>query len=166
MGRVIADILRTASIDEVIAVGDSQVTADSLGLSFVADSYPGEGPLGGLISAMREVSTGILCVLPCDVPRVKASRIEQLVDAVMESGHIDLAVLTATREHWLCSSWRVDTCLPVLEQCFANGERAIHRAVGSLGIQRVTVTDAEMINVNTMQQVREIELGDISEFGD
>lgn len=166
MGRVIADILRTADINQVFAVGDSQATADSLGLSFVADSFPGEGPLGGLLSAMHEVSTGILCVLPCDVPKVKASRVRQLVDAVTDSQETDVAVLITSREHWLCSAWQVKTCLPVLEQFFASGERAIHRAVGSLAIRRVIASDAEMINVNTLQQALEIERRDTPEVGD
>lgn len=164
MARVVADIMSTANIDDVFVVGDSQVTADALGLSFVADSYPGEGPLGGLISAMRNVSNGILCVLPCDVPRIHAGRIEQLVKVIADSNEVDVAILMTTREHWLCSSWRVSTCLPVIEECFAAGERAIHCAVGTLVVQRVMAFEAEMINVNTLQQA--LQIGRIAESGD
>jgi molybdopterin-guanine dinucleotide biosynthesis protein A len=156
MARVIADIMRAANIDEVLAVGDSQVTADAIELPFVSDLYPGEGPLGGLISAMRQASTEILCVMPCDVPRMNASRIRQLVDSVVDCGEIDAAVVMTTREHWLCSCWRIPKCLPVFEKCFTGGERAIHRAIGSFAIQRVMATDAEMMNVNTIQEAAEI----------
>lgn len=156
MARVVADIMREADIEDLCVVGDSQVTADALGLVFVGDSFPGEGPLGGLISAMRGVSADVLCVLPCDVPCVPAGRIRQLVDAVVGFGEIDVAILTTSREHWLCSAWRVSTCLPVLTQYFADGERALHRAVGTLAIERVSATDIEMINVNTLQEALEL----------
>lgn len=156
MARVVAEIMRLANIEEVFVVGDSQITADAIGLTFVADSYPGQGPLGGLITALRAVSTGILCVLPCDVPRISANRIAVLIKVLIDIDETDLAILMTDREHWLCSSWRVSTCLPVLEKCFAEGERAIHRAVGSLSIERVPATKAEMLNVNTLQQAREI----------
>lgn len=156
MARVVADIMFTAHIKDVFVVGDSQVVADALGLSLIADLYPGQGPLGGLVSVMREVSTEILCVLPCDVPGIHTDRIELLVDAISHSDEVDMAVLMTTREHWLCSSWRVSTCLPVLEECFNAGERAIHRAAGALAVQRVVATEEEMININTLQQALEI----------
>lgn len=156
MARVVAEIMRLANVEEVFAVGDSQITADAIGLTFVADSYPGQGPLGGLITALHAASTGILCVLPCDVPRISADRIMELIKVLIDIDETDVAVLTTDREHWLCSSWRVGTCLPVLKECFAKGERAIHRAVGSLSIERVPATKAEMLNVNTMQQACEI----------
>jgi molybdopterin-guanine dinucleotide biosynthesis protein A len=164
MGRMIANNMYAANIEKVIVVGGSQDTADALNCSFVADSFPGEGPLGGLVTAIRSVSTEILCVLPCDVPRVTPYRIQQLVTAVAGFRLNDASVLTASREHWLCSSWRVSSCLPVLEKCFADGERAIHRAVNSLTIRRVLVTDEEMININTLQDAHSI--GPITEIGD
>ena len=164
MGRIIADTMIAAEIDKVIVVGGSQDIADALDCSFVADSFPGEGPLGGLVTAMRSISTEILCVLPCDVPRVTPNRIQQLVTAVAGFRLSDASVLTASREHWLCSSWRVSRCLPVLERSFTGGERAIHRAVNSLTIRRVLVTDEEMININTLQDAHSI--GPKAEIGD
>lgn len=164
MGRVVAEIMFTANIDEVLAVGGSQDIADALGLAFLEDSFPGEGPLGGLITAMRAVSTEILCVLPCDVPQVTSDQVQQLVETVADLRVNDASVLMTTREHWLCSSWRVRSCLSVLEKCFADGERAIHRAASSLTIQRVMATDAEIINVNTLQEARDI--GRIAEMDD
>lgn len=166
MARVIADVMYSARITKVFVVGNSQSTADVLGLAFVADSYPGEGPLGGLITALRATESEILCVLPCDVPGVKPDRVQELVEAVVGTEGFDGAILVTTREHWLCSSWRVSTCLPEFERRFAAGLRAIHLAVGALAIRRVAATESEMINVNTLQQGVEIESGGGTEFGE
>lgn len=164
MGRVIADNLRSAEIDRVLAVGGSQDIADALGVSFLADLHPDEGPLGGLISAMVAVSTEMICVLPCDVPHVGPMRLQQLVNAVAESAIIDVAVLTTSREHWLCSVWRVNSCRGLLERQFDQGERAIHRVANLLSIQRVKATEAEMNNINTLDEARD--LGLITKNGD
>lgn len=152
MARVMADMMRVAGIAEIYAVGDSRETAEFLGLSYIADSYPGEGPLGALITAMEAISLKFVCVLPCDVPRIQSSRIVQLTDELLNSDEIDVAVLTTSREHWLCSSWRVKRCLPVLAKSFGNGERAIHRATNSLEIRRVKVREEEMVNINTLPE--------------
>jgi len=164
MGRMIADTMQLAGLNEVIMVGGSPDIANSLGCSFVADLHPDEGPLGGLITAMRAVTVEILCVLPCDVPFVTSTRIQQLVAALADFRINDASVLTSNREHWLCSSWRVSRCLPTLEKRFVGGERAIHRAVNSLVIQRVTATEAELININTLQEANSI--GSVAETGD
>lgn len=164
MGQMIADTMRSSGIEEVLVVGGSQTTAYALGCSFVADLHPGEGPLGGLITAMRAVTAEILCVLPCDVPLVKSARIQQLVAALADFRINDASVLKSNREHWLCSSWRVSRCLPTLEKRFLDGERAIHRAANSLVIQQVSATDAELININTLQDARGI--GPVAEIGD
>lgn len=142
MGRVIADAMHATGMEEVLVVGGSPDIAESLGCSFVADLYPGEGPLGGLITAMRAVSSEILCVLPCDVPLVTSDRIQQLVSAVEDLTFNDASVLTSLREHWLCSSWRVSRCLPMLEKSFIDGER--DRSVGQL---RPRICDAEFLMI-------------------
>ena len=156
MARVMADVMQVAGIVDIYAVGDSPETAEILGLSHIADSRPGEGPLGAVITAMEVISTKFVCVLPCDVPRIHSSRIVQLIDVLVNSDEIDMAVLTTSREHWLCSAWRVSRCLPALTESFVNGERAIHRATTSLEIRRVKVGEEEMVNVNTLSKARHV----------
>lgn len=156
MARVVADIMVEAGIDDIIVVGDSPVTADAIGLRFLNDEYPGEGPLGGLISAMRGIDADVFCVLACDVPCVPVSRIRQLLTAVVDFPHNDVAVLMTLREHWLCSAWRVKTCLPILIQSVDDGERAIHRALGKLVVIRIAATERELKNVNTLQDGLEL----------
>lgn len=164
MARTIVDKMYEAGIHDVVLVGGSPEVAATLNLPFLADEYPNEGPLGGLITAMRATSSEILCVLPCDVPRITSLRVKQLVTAVTGTDLHDAAVLASTQEHWLCSAWRVRTCLPVLELRFGEGERAIHRVVNDFAVQRVFATDNEMLNFNTLQQA--LDFGPIAESGD
>lgn len=152
MARVIADKLYAAEIPLVFVVGGSPESAALLGLPVFGDEYPGEGPLGGLITAMRRVSTEYLFVLPCDVPRLPSSRINELIATVTATEKKDAGVLTTTQDHWLCSLWRVRTCLPRFELSFAGGERAVHRAASSLVIARVIAGEEELINLNTLEQ--------------
>lgn len=164
MARVIADKMYAAEITQVVVVGDTPSIANSLDLDFIADSYPGQGPLGGLITVMQTVAADVLCVLPCDVPQISSDSIRQLVNAVLDCNNIDMAILATADDHWLCSSLRVSTCLPILIKRFAAGERAIHRAVSTFEIKRIFVTEWEATNVNTLDEApgpsRTTEFGD------
>ncbi|MFA5775559.1 MAG: molybdenum cofactor guanylyltransferase [Ilumatobacteraceae bacterium] len=157
MGRLVADNMRASGIEHILCVGGSQEIAVRLGLQFLADSFPGEGPLGGLVTAMRDVSSDVMTVVPCDVPRLGPERIRQLVEAVSEQATSDVSVLTTSQDHWLCSAWRIKNCRDVVEQQFESGERAIHRVANLLTVQRVSATEAEMTNVNTLDEARDLE---------
>lgn len=164
MGRMIADNIRSSGIEHILCVGGSPEIADALKLDYLADSFPGEGPLGGLLTAMRNVSSDIMTVVPCDVPLLGPNRLQQLITAISEPETHDVSVLTTSRDHWLCSAWRINNCRDVVEQQFDLGERAIHRVANLFTFQRVTATEAEMTNVNTLDDARELER--MISFGD
>ena len=44
--------LRAAGADPVAVVGGDGPRLQGLGLSYISDRYPGEGPLGGIITAL------------------------------------------------------------------------------------------------------------------
>lgn len=157
MGRLVADNMRTSGIEHILCVGGSPEIADALELDYLADSFPGEGPLGGLVTAMRDVSSDVMTVVPCDVPRLGPQRIKELVTELSEQTTNDVSVLTTSQDHWLCSAWRIKKCRDVVEQQFESGERAIHRVANLLTVQRVSATESEMTNVNTLDEARELE---------
>ena len=70
-GRTLLDravgALTAAAIDPVIVVGGDQAAIEAAGHRFVPDEYPGEGPLGGIISALGAVDTDLVVVLACDL---------------------------------------------------------------------------------------------------
>ena len=49
------DALTRAGADPVIVVGGNRAAIEALGLRYVDDQWPGEGPLGGIITALRSM---------------------------------------------------------------------------------------------------------------
>lgn len=79
MGRRVADALRDAGADPVVAVGGT--AGPALGLPVIADRSPGEGPLGGLATVLGWAATGLVLVTPCDLPLLRGEHLSPLVTA-------------------------------------------------------------------------------------
>ena len=62
-------------------------------------------------------------------------------------GH-DVAVAGGEQAEPLCGVWRVATCEPVLTSAFAQGERAVHRAMAAFDRVVVPVPTQHLRNVN------------------
>jgi molybdopterin-guanine dinucleotide biosynthesis protein A len=147
-----------AGCDQVVVVGGDRVALMALGLEVVEDLRPGEGPLGGLVTAVTVVGdqhsgahgsrhADIVLGVGCDLPLVEAVTLSRLVDVLDEDG-LDVAVARTDRDEPLCAAWRVSTCAPVLRSCLEDGERAVHRALRRLQVGRLPVDVRELHNVN------------------
>lgn len=75
--RVVA-ALREAGADPVLAIGGT--AGPELGIPTVADRDPGAGPLAGLATALRWARTGLVVVVPCDLPLLAAAHIRPLIE--------------------------------------------------------------------------------------
>jgi molybdopterin-guanine dinucleotide biosynthesis protein A len=140
LARVAADALHDAGAAEVFAVGGDARALEGLGLTTVADRWPGEGPLGGLVTAIAAASNDLVVVLSCDLPSVGAEAVAEVLDAL---GDADAALPTVDgRAQLLLGAWRRARCLPVLHAAFDHGERAIWRAVSALAVTEVTLSVA------------------------
>lgn len=119
--------------DDVIAVGGDEEALRALGLRFVPDAYPGAGPLGGIITALRAGGDlDLVVTAPCDMPWITAEHVRSF--AVHDA---DVAV--AAGQH-LFAAWR-PSALPLLEAAFDAGERSPKRALQSLRVEVVTFPD-------------------------
>jgi molybdenum cofactor guanylyltransferase len=94
----------------------------------VADLYPGEGPLGGIITALHWAGDEAVVVAPCDMPWIEAAHVRALLDALADG--VDVAI--AGDQH-LFAAWR-PSALAVLEAAFAEGERSPKRALTRLQV--------------------------------
>jgi molybdopterin-guanine dinucleotide biosynthesis protein A len=136
----VSDALWRADAAEVFCVGGSAALT-SLGLRVVPDERPGEGPLGGLVTALSTAAHDLVVVLACDLLDPSVAAIERLVDwAEMREDAADATVpVVEHRAQWLHGAWRRDACLAPLRAVFDDGERSIHGAADGLDVHLVEV---------------------------
>lgn len=110
LARRVADALAGGGCDEVVAVGGDAVALAELGLTPVADRWAGEGPLGGLATALSEAAgrgAGVLVMAPCDLLDPSAEVVAALLGALEASEGADVAAGEVDgRAEWILSAWR------------------------------------------------------------
>jgi molybdopterin-guanine dinucleotide biosynthesis protein A len=144
----VASALIDAGAEPVVAVGGNADALATLGLAGVADEHPGEGPLGGLVSALRASPEPVVFVAACDLTSPSASAIATTVGALAaaladpgEPRDPSVAVpVVDGRRQWMHAAWRTAAEAP-LRAAFAAGERAVHAAVS---VGRLRVIDIEL----------------------
>lgn len=121
-----------AGATEVLAVGGDERGLRALGLRFVADLYPGDGPLGGIISALRAATTPVVVVTATDMPFLNGKDVTPLLDALSVEDE-SLVAVSAAEGHTqpMHAAWRV-SALPLIERAFAEGQRSPRRLLPSL----------------------------------
>ena len=150
MARRVADVLAAAGCSPVVAVGGDTSQLAVLGIEHVDDDFPGEGPLGGILTSLRRSAPAV--VVACDVPFVEPNTIERLIAAL--AGH-HAAIAFSGRAEPLCAVWS-PTAESILRSRFSGGERAMHRAVDGLDVAWVSVDVDELRNVNTTDDLHNI----------
>ena len=121
-GRTLLDravgALTAAAIDPVIVVGGDQAAIEAAGHRFVPDEYPGEGPLGGIISALGAVDTDLVVVLACDLLAASPDAVTRLTDFVatpVQAARICLpSLFVHVRNSFSCGS-RSDAYVPAAQ---------------------------------------------------
>jgi molybdopterin-guanine dinucleotide biosynthesis protein A len=127
----VARALQAAGVERVVAVGGDEAGLRALGLEVVADQHPGEGPLGGILTALATTDTEVVVVLACDLPDPDPAAIRQVIDAL---GDADVAAPPGELLH-AAYHRRTEAQLAA---AFAAGERAPRRAVEGLHVVDVT----------------------------
>ena len=148
-GFRIARSMRQSGIEKILLVGGSEVDAVRWNLTFVADEFFGAGPLAALLAAMHNSNAPILLTMPCDVPWIDGESCKQL-SAIDEK--FDAQVAITDSPQWLSGAWR-RSAIEHLEQQFASGERAIHRAVIGLKVNYLPLPHSALQNVNTVEDL-------------
>jgi molybdopterin-guanine dinucleotide biosynthesis protein A len=128
----VADALTRAGASEVFCVGGDTDGLQAHGLPVVPDGRPGEGPLGGLVTALSAARHDLVVVLACDLVQPSDAAIGRLV---VSAGSAAATVpVVAERPQWLHAVWKRDACLNVLRAAFDRGERSVHRAAALLDV--------------------------------
>ena len=128
--------LRAAGAASVQVIGDGP-RLGLLGLDARADDHPGEGPLGGIVTALRLAECDPVVVLACDMPDIDASVVAAVVTALAADPEADVAVpVVDGRRQILTAAYRRRT-LDQLRDAFDAGERAPRRVVERLRVVEV-----------------------------
>ncbi len=150
----VAGALQEAGAGEVFAVGGDLRALADLGLEAIPDDQPGEGPLGGVLTALRHASEPVVVVLACDLAGAQPRAVRQTVAALAADPHLACAVpVVDARLQPLHGAWR-RSARPELQAMFDRGERAMHRVIAGLATAEVNGIDpAALVDVDTAADI-------------
>jgi molybdenum cofactor guanylyltransferase len=133
-------------------VGDP-VRYAGLGYPVIPDLYPGEGPLGGILTALRNTSADWNLITACDMPQLDADLLRALLKTATESGADSLLPVGPDgRPEPLCALYH-RRCLEPLETAFAAGVRKVTGALESVRAVRLPMAEVSLFqNVNTPEE--------------
>ncbi len=152
-------MLRGAGARRVVAIGGNIEAITRLGIEAVADHFPGEGPLGGLLTAADELRVGNpwrVGVIACDLPMLRAATLRRLAEALpggsggsgspsmmstAQGPVVAVPVIDGIRQvHVLVMTARA---LAEVGAALFDGERSLQRALGRVDVVDVAGEDPD-----------------------
>lgn len=145
MVRRVAAAAQTAGAATVITVGGDadglRAAVSGFDVQVVPDRHPGEGPLGGVLTALAELDEAIVLVLSCDLVVPAPAAMGATVAALAEPGDVAVPEVGG-RGQWMHGAWRnTGDVRRRLGAEFAAGERSVRRAVTQAGLAVRCVPD-------------------------
>ena len=148
----VAAALGDGGVAPIVAVGGDDCRLGELGIASIRDGWPGEGPLGGILTALRWCPLPRICIVACDLAMLTAATITALLSG---DGGAGVVVAKSDRLEPLCALWpRDEATITTLSGLFAAGERSVRRALGSLGHTTIDVAAADLSNFNAPEDLR------------
>jgi molybdenum cofactor guanylyltransferase len=140
------EVLRSAGVTRVATVGGHD---REVGVEHWPDVYPGEGPLGGVLTALRRAPTALVVAVACDLPNMTPGTVNGLVRQAVQDANMAAVVARSDRLEPLCACYRVASCIDAAGAVFALGERSLQAFLRSIKIDSVVLPDlSELRNVN------------------
>jgi molybdenum cofactor guanylyltransferase len=114
-----------------ILVGNPQL-AGTLEYPAIPDLYPGEGPLGGILTVLAHTDASWNLVTACDMPELTAPFLAGLLDAAEKAdADVLLPAGPSGRPEPLCAVYHARS-RETLEAAFRGGERKVTRACATV----------------------------------
>lgn len=134
-GRALIEVssgaLAAAGAAEIFAIGGNGPEIEALGIRWIADEFPGEGPLGAIVTALRAAVHPVVVVLACDHTATEGPAVHAVVGALGD-GDVVVPVVEG-RAQTLHAAWR-RSCLPAVEEIFHRGARSVSAALDQLDV--------------------------------
>ena len=137
-------ILQLAIVTPVQIIGDDEKYGRT-GVECVADRWPGEGPLGGIITALETTTDSAVkpswcLIIGCDMPFLTVESLRHLADrAATSQAEVVVAESTYGLEP-LCACWRTSAA-PTLRRAFEKGTRRVIEAMKQLSMEVLDAAD-------------------------
>lgn len=136
--------LQSAIAAPVRIVGDTEKYGD-IGVDCIVDRWPGEGPLGGIITALGAIAESAAehswsLIIGCDMPFLTVEWLRHLTERAATSQAEVVVPQSAHGLEPLCACWRTGA-VPTLERAFANGVRRVAEAVKQLPMEVLDAAD-------------------------
>ncbi|MBS1842474.1 MAG: molybdenum cofactor guanylyltransferase [Acidobacteria bacterium] len=118
----------------------------------VADRWPGEGPLGGILTALADANEqdgegANALIVSCDMPFLTAEWLHFVAERALASGAE--AVIPKSSDGWepLCAAWR-GAAAEIIEPLFEAGTRKITEALNALRVEVLDEKDWKLFDTN------------------
>ena len=136
--------LQTATLAPVRIIGDA-AKYSQIGIECIADRWPGEGPLGGIITALEagypsasQDSSSL--IIGCDMPFLTSEWLRHIAErAVASRAEVVVPESTYGLEP-LCACWRASAA-PALTRAFEGGVRRVTEAMKQLSMEVLDAAD-------------------------
>ncbi len=157
MATRVAAALRDAGCVSVVAYGGDPVELETLDIPVLPDRHPGSGPLGGVLGVLElfaesELTVAGVVVVACDLPALDGADLAGMVESARHHPHVDVIVARTSSLEPACAIWHLQA-LERIRECFDEGERALHVAIGRLTSIEVDVDGAALRNINTPEDL-------------
>jgi molybdenum cofactor guanylyltransferase len=142
----------------VISANEDLPQYAALGYPVVTDVRPGLGPLGGLQSALAQVSTPWVFVCPGDMPYMDGRVIDRLRE------HVGAAAAAypfdGSRAQYLCALIRSDR-MSTLDAYLASSHRSVHGFLTAIDAVQANMPELRecFVNVNDLETLASLRRG-------
>ena len=116
----------------------------------VADRWPGDGPLGAVVTALDRARLPITVILPCDLPAINPMDVAVLVQAVQEAppgAVFSAAIFTDQRRHYLPLAIESGAAA-LAEDLFDSGRRAVASLLDEVNVVDVPSSPTAVADID------------------
>ncbi|MFV1992174.1 MAG: molybdenum cofactor guanylyltransferase [Acidimicrobiales bacterium] len=144
-------LLSSVNCDPILVVGGRSEQRHVTGTTFVPDKYPGEGPLGGVLTALDAVVASWTMMIACDLPYLNADVLEALLTHATTA---DVVLARTSRGPEPLVGLYSQTVQTRFEAAFRSGTRAVSDALGLVTVDHVSVVASKQLrNVNRVEDL-------------
>lgn len=126
LAEAVAVTLRSVAGSVTVVGGSRRGELGEFG--FVPDLFPGEGPLGGILSALRDSGADWNLIVACDMPDLNSGFLDRLITSAEECSGDAVVPIHSGRMEPLCAAYHRRCYLPLF-QAFSRGIRKIATAL-------------------------------------